>query len=98
MSEAVNVDNLVSHKTTYKYPNILLLKHNDTLPLMTAILEKGDTQVILNYKGQQRVVARISESGYNIDWLLRTMGSFRLYKSPTDYVDIFSVEDYLSNV
>lgn len=95
MSKAINVDNLVSNKTSYHYPNILLLGYNDALPLIANILKKGDMQVILNYEGQQRVIARIAECGSNIDWLLRTLGTFRLYLSPTEYKDISTFEDYL---
>ena len=95
---AINVDELVSNKTQAQYPILVIGNANDTIPLVTTTLEKGDMQLVLIYNGQKKVIGKISESAHNISKLLRTCGSIEYMKAKDESYEIHSVAEYLDCV
>lgn len=94
---AINVEELVSRKTSRAYPNIEV-NFSQTLPLLTTDLEKGDIQVILDYNGKLKCVCSISSSARNIKLLLDCTGNIIYNKSPEESYDIQCVQEYLDLV
>lgn len=95
---SINVEELKSRKTSEEFPNVLIQSPNETLPVIVQTLEKGDMQLIVEFNGQRKVVARISESAYNIDRLIRTVGKIIYRKSITDVIEVMDIPTYLSCV
>ena len=93
---SINIKELTERKASEVFPNILIKTPNDTLPVVVRTLEKGDMQLVVEFKGMKKVVARVSPSGYNIDRLLRTVGTITYKKSSEEVISISTVEEYLS--
>ena len=93
----INVEELVSRKTSRTYPNIEV-SYSRTLPLLTTDLEKGDMQVILDYNGKLKCVCNISGSARNVKLLLDCTGNIVYNKSPEESYNIQSVQEYLDLV
>ena len=74
--------------------HLLIEELNPTYPLIVDIMEKGDLAVVGCYKGQQRVVANISRSAYNINILLRTHNGLK-YVGPQGMKNITCIDDYM---
>lgn len=94
----IDVEALTERKTSEKFPCILISAPNQTVPLVVSGLEKGDMQLHCEYQGKRKVVAYISESAFNIDKLIRTLGSICYRISPEISMDISDIETYLSCV
>lgn len=90
----LDVNDLVSAKTSLKIPHFILSEINETLPLVVSVLEPGEVQLVATYNGQQRVVGSISKSAYNVDKILRTQQNL-IYVDDNGKHDIRSVRDYL---
>ncbi len=95
---SISVEELIARKTSEGFPNVLVTTPNETLPVVVQTLEKGDMQLIVELKGQRKVVARISESAFNIDKLLRTVGPIFYRKSVEEAIEIRDIPTYLSCV
>ncbi len=95
---SINVEELIARKTSESFPNVLITTPNETLPVVVQTLEKGDMQLIVELKGQRKVVSRISESALNIDKLLRTVGPIIYRKSSEEAIEIQDIPAYLSCV
>lgn len=68
---------------------------NATTPLVVPNLEVGELPLVGSFKGQRRVLVRISESAYNIDKLLRTHGVLKYIDENGNMHVVNSVVDYL---
>lgn len=90
------VDDLVRQKTDLVYPNFVISKANDTLPVIVRSLEPGDIQLIVEYKGTRKSVATISPSAINVHRLLRCIGSIEYVTSKENSITISNVEEYLN--
>lgn len=95
---SINIEELTSRKTEETFPNILVLHPNDTLPVVIRSLEEGDMQLIVEFKGKRKCVARISRSALNVDKLLRTLGSIEYVLGQGVSTTIKCMEEYLSCV
>lgn len=91
----MNIQELTQPKESVEYPNILIENPDETFAIVFKNLEKGDMQVHMTYKGQQRCIGRISASPMNIKNILRVHKSIRYNISNAYGVDITSVEKYL---
>lgn len=95
---SINIEELTSRKTSEVFPNVVISNPNQTVPVVVRSLEKGDMQLIVEYQGKRKVVAKISPSANNIDKLLRTSKVIR-YQISTDYsIDVGDIATYLSCV
>lgn len=92
----IDIKELTERKTQESFPNILILNPNETVPVVVRTLEKGDMQLIMEYNGARKVVAKISKSAYNVHKLLRVLGSIDYYIGPNAGITISTVADYLS--
>lgn len=95
---SINIQELTERKTSESFPNVLILTPNETLPVIVRTLEKGDMQLIVEFNGKRKVVAKISQSAYNIDRLIRTLGTISYRRSAEDTVEISNIETYLCSV
>lgn len=93
---SIDIKELTDRKTSESFPNILLRKPNENVPVIVRSLEKGDMQLIVEYKGQRKAVANISPSALNIDKLLRATGDVCYRVSPEEEHTITDVPMYLS--
>lgn len=94
----IDVQDLVSRKTEETYPNFLILHPNDTIPVVIRSLEEGELQLIVEFKGTRKCVARISPSALNVDRLLRTVGSVEYVIGKGISTTLNCVEEYLGCV
>lgn len=92
---SINIEELTSRKTSETFPNIVITKPNENIPVVVRSLEEGDMQLIIEYKGKRKVVARISPSALNVDKLLRTAGSITYHKDENQHFEITDVSMYL---
>lgn len=92
----IDLEEFTSRKTSETYPNVLVSNPNDTLPVTVRSLEKGDMQLIVSYKGKRKCVEHISKSAFNIDKLLRTVGSIEFVLGESSSIVIDSIEKYLT--
>jgi hypothetical protein len=95
---SINIQELTERKTSESFPNVLILTPNETLPVIVRTLEKGDMQLIVEFNGKRKVVAKISPSAYNVDRLIRTLGTISYRRSVEDVVEISDIETYLCSV
>ena len=95
---SINTQELTERKTSESFPNVLILTPNETLPVIVRTLEKGDMQLIVEFNGKRKVVAKISPSAYNVDRLIRTLGTISYRRSVEDVVEISDIETYLCSV
>ena len=95
MSEKINIQKLTENRTIEQYPNVLITKPVEVLPMLISALEKGDMQLVVEWKGQKKVVAKISSSAYNFHKLLRILDSVEYVMAKDIKVHISSVTDYL---
>lgn len=95
---SINIQELTERKTSESFPNVLVLTPNETLPVIVRTLEKGDMQLIVEFNGKRKVVAKISPSAYNVDRLIRTLGTISYRRSVEDVVEISDIETYLCSV
>ena len=95
---SINIQELTERKTSESFPNVLILTPNETLPVIVRTLEKGDMQLIVEFNGKRKVVAKISPSAYNVDRLIRTLGTISYRRSVEDVVEIGDIETYLCSV
>ena len=95
---SINIQELTERKTSESFPNVLILTPNETLPVIVRTLEKGDMQLIVEFNGKRKVVAKISHSAYNVDRLIRTLGTISYRRSVEDVVEISDIETYLCSV
>lgn len=97
---SINLEELTSRKTEETYPNIVIMLTgpNDTVPVVVKTLMEGDMQLIIEYNGRRKCVARISKSAINIDRLLRTTGNIFLNFGGEKRIEITDIETYLSCV
>lgn len=95
---SINIQELTERKTSESFPNVLILTPNETLPVIVRTLEKGDMQLIVEFNGKRKVVAKISPSAYNVDRLIRTLGIISYRRSVEDTVEISDIETYLCSV
>lgn len=95
---SINIQELTERKTSEVFPNMLVLTPNETLPVIVRTLEKGDMQLIVEFNGKRKVVAKISPSAYNVDRLIRTLGTISYRRSVKDVVEIRDIETYLCSV
>lgn len=93
---SINVEELVSQHTEAAYPNVRVLKPNDTLPVVVRALEPGDIQLIVEFNGKRKAVANISPSAINIQCLLRCVGSLEYSLSKGVSTTIDNIEEYLN--
>ena len=91
----MNIEELTKRYADGSYPNIKVLAPNDTLPVTIRSLEKGDMQVLASLGEEQKIIARITPSAFNIDKLLRTCGDLQYNVSETEFYKISKVEEYL---
>lgn len=92
---SINIQDLTSTKVGESFPNVLITKPNETLPVIARCLEKGDMQLMCEHNGVRKCVAKISPSAINIDWLLRTCGSIEYVMGEGVSTTISDVESYL---
>lgn len=95
---SINIQELTERKTSESFPNMLVLAPNETLPVIVRTLEKGDMQLIVEFNGKRKVVTKISPSAYNVDRLIRTLGTISYRRSIEDVVEIRDIETYLCSV
>lgn len=95
---SINIQELTERKTSESFPNVLILTPNETLPVIVRTLEKGDMQLIVEFNGKRKVVAKISPSAYNVDRLIRTLGTISYRRSVEDVVEVSDIETYLCSV
>lgn len=95
---SINIEELVSRKTDETFPNVLVMHPNDTLPVVVRSLEEGDVQLIVEFNGARKCVARMSPSAINIQMLLRTIGSVEYVISQGVSTTITCIDEYLSCV
>lgn len=95
---SINIQELTERKTSESFPNVLILTPNETLPVIVRTLEKGDMQLIVEFNGKRKVVAKISPSAYNVDRLIRTLGTISYRRSVEDVIEISDIETYLCSV
>lgn len=95
---AINIEELTSRKTDEEFPNILVTSPNDTLPVVVRSLEKGDMQLVVEWNGVRKVVARISASALNVEKLLRTVHGVEFVTSKDSSISISNITDYLEAV
>jgi hypothetical protein len=94
----IDIKELTERRTSEVFPNVVILTPNDTLPVVIRTLEKGDMQLIVEFKGQRKVVANISQSAVNISRLIRTVGTISYHKSAEDVYEVGDISTYLSCV
>lgn len=93
---SINVEELVERRTSESFPNFLVSTPNDTMPVVVRTLEKGDMQLIVELNGKRKVVAKISPSAFNVDKLLRTIGTFKYVIAPDMHIEVDNITTYLS--
>lgn len=93
---SINIEQVTERRTDEQFPNVVIPTPNDTLVVVIPTLEKGDMQLITEFKGKRKVLARISQSAYNIDRLLRTVGNLQYRLSAEKEVEIKDISSYLS--
>lgn len=91
----MNIQELTTNRVSLGYPNIVIMRPNQTLPVTIQSLESGPIQLIMEFKGQRKVVKSISPSAFNIDKLLRTLGSITYNLDSAISKEIYSVEEYM---
>lgn len=95
---SIDIQELTERKTSERFPNVLIKTPNETLPVVVRTLEKGDMQLIVEFNGRRKVVAEISQSAYNIDKLIRTVGNISYRKDSNQVFDVGDIVTYLSCV
>ena len=95
---SINVEKLVERHTSETYPNIVVSSPNETTPVIVKTLEKGDMQLIVEFNGKRKVVERISRSAYNVDRLLRTVGTINYQPAPDISLEVSDIATYLGCV
>lgn len=94
----ISISKLTERRTEQAFPNLLIVNPNDTVPVVVKSLEEGDMQLIVEFKGVRKVVAKVSSSAYNIDKLLRCVGEITYQVSESVALPISTIEDYLGCV
>jgi len=95
LSDKINIERLTESRTSEIFPNVLITNPTDVVPTVVEALEKGDMQLIVEWQGKKKVVARISESADNIDKLLRVIRHITYSKSQDERIVINSIPEYL---
>lgn len=95
---SIDIQELTERKTSERFPNVLIKTPNETLPVVVRTLEKGDMQLIVEFNGRRKVVDEISQSAYNIDKLIRTVGNISYRKDSNQVFDVGDIVTYLSCV
>ena len=93
---SIDIEELTERKASETFPNIVIPIPNDNIPVVIKSLEKGDMQLIVEFKGKRKVVARISESALNIDKLIRTVGEVTYCSNSGSSVEVRDVTTYLN--
>lgn len=95
---SINIEQVTERRTGETFPNIVIPTPNDTLVVVIPTLEKGDMQLITEFNGKRKVLTKISPSAYNIDKLLRTVGTLSYKLSSELQIEIPDISTYLSCV
>lgn len=93
---SIDIEKLTERTTSEIFPNIIIPNPNDSVPVIVKSLEKGDMQLIVEYQGKRKVVARISESALNVDKLIRVVGNVTYCKDSNSKFNITDVAMYLN--
>lgn len=93
---SIDIEKLTERTTSETFPNIIISNPNDSVPVIIKSLEEGDMQLIVEFQGKRKVVAKISESALNIDKLLRVVGSIIYCMSISERIEITDVATYLN--
>ena len=92
----IDIKELTERKTQESFPNILITNPNEAVPVVVRTLEKGDMQLIMEYNGARKVVAKISRSALNVHKLIRVLNSVEYFIAPGSSITINEISDYLS--
>lgn len=92
----IDIEKLTERRTSEEFPNIVITNPNDTVPVVIRTMEKGDMQLIVEFNGKRKVVARINPSAINVDRMLRTVNGLQYNVSPNISIPINNIVDYLS--
>lgn len=93
---SIDIEKLTERTASETFPNIVITMPNDNVPVVIKSLEEGDMQLIVEFQGKRKVVARISESALNIDKLIRTVGFVNYCSSKESSVEVADVTTYLN--
>lgn len=94
-TQTLDVDNFSKRKTSITYPNFVLRGMTEVTPVVVPLLDEGEVPVISEYNGKKVVVARMTESAYNVWKLLRTHEAISYNPNETESYEIRSIKDYL---
>lgn len=95
MSQKIDIYDFAKQTTGTTYPYVVVVEPNNTTPLIVGLLKEGDVPLVVEVNGKSKVVARMSNSAYNISRLLRTAGMLKYVTSENDSALITDIEDYL---
>ena len=93
---SIDIEKLTERTASETFPNIVITTPNDNIPVVIKSLEEGDMQLIVEFQGKRKVVARISESALNIDKLIRTVGLVNYCSSNESSVEVADITTYLN--
>lgn len=93
---SIDIEKLTERTASETFPNVVITMPNDNVPVVIKSLEEGDMQLIVEFQGKRKVVARISESALNIDKLIRTVGLVNYCSSNESSVEVANITTYLN--
>ena len=93
---SIDIEKLTERTASETFPNVVITMPNDNVPVVIKSLEEGDMQLIVEFQGKRKVVARISESALNIDKLIRTVGLVNYCSSNESSVEVADITTYLN--
>lgn len=93
---SIDIEKLTERTASETFPNVVITMPNDNVPVVIKSLEEGDMQLIVEFQGKRKVVARISESALNIDKLIRTVGLVNYCSSSESSVEVADITTYLN--
>ena len=91
----MNIQELTTNRVSLNYPNVVITRPNRTVPVIIQSLEEGTVQLIMEFKGQRKVVKSISPSAFNMNKLLRTVGSFTYNIDANVGHEVYSIDEYM---
>ena len=97
-AQTLDVAGFSKPKVTVGYPYFQIADLSEVTPVVVPLLEQGEIPLISEYNGKRVVLARISESAYNVWRLLRTHSGLVFCKDENTSVTIEDIEDYLESV
>lgn len=95
MSRQLDLKKFDVPKVSVNYPNFYINAISNASVVVFQLLDEGEVPLIVEHKGERRIVKRISLSAYNMSRLLRIHDKVCFCVSEENTVEVTDVETYM---